>query len=183
MGQFALGRELDELTAAQTSDTSPASSMSFHACYHELFEPDGVGQLLIAINSVVPIRWLPLDANRRFKQAHKMLRSQIQAVIDDRIRALDPGKVENAGGKDHISPRESNDLLTWMVARKYYTDDTIPRGRSCSSDGWSKAEIRDQVRLRPCSPHFLLTRSNRLSPSSRPATKPPPTPSHGPRRC
>lgn len=142
MGQFAIGRELDEPTAQSCGNNSSAS-MSFHACYHELFEPDGVGQMLIAINSVFPIRWLPLTANRRFKQAHQTLRSQIQAVIQGRIRALDPSNAgANRGGHDASdgNPNEAKDLLTWMVARKYYSD-----GGDNDRDRWGEDEIRDQV--------------------------------------
>lgn len=137
MGQFALGRELDELDKSAT--------MPFHACYHELFEPDGVGQLLIAINSVLPIRWLPLEANRRFNQAHKSLRSHIDSVIQERIRALGTSKrncatVASGNGAIHKDndedSRETNDLLSWMVAEKYYAD---------GEDRWSEKEIRDQV--------------------------------------
>ena len=146
MGLFAIGRELDELTIRNGADNS--ATMSFHACYHELYEPDGFGQLLIAINSVFPIRWLPLEANSRFKQAHKMLRCQIQSVIQERIRALDPkkkngataasvnGAIQNCSDR---SPKETNDLLSWMVARKYYAD-----GED-NHDRWSEDDIRDQV--------------------------------------
>ncbi|KAK0726090.1 cytochrome p450 monooxygenase [Lasiosphaeris hirsuta] len=149
MGQFAIGRELDELTGQSGGDNSLAS-MPFHACYRELFEPDGVGQLLIAINGVFPIRWLPLKANRRFNQAHKTLRSQIQAVIQERIRALDPDKTGaataasiNRGSVHHGSDENSNetkDLLSWMVSRKYYAD-----GGNNHRDRWGEDEIRDQI--------------------------------------
>lgn len=135
MGLFAIGTELDELASRYSGNTN----MSFHACYRELFEPDGLGQLLVAINGVVPIRWIPIEANRRFKNAHTILRSMIRAVIRDRVQQLDPRitmndrkGMDNADGK-----KNNNDLLTWMVAKRYYAAD--------NGDRWSEDEILDQV--------------------------------------
>ncbi|KAK0618896.1 cytochrome P450 3A5 [Immersiella caudata] len=135
MGQFALGRELDELTTQPpgtnkgTSDTMP-----FHACYHELFEPDRVGQLLVAINSIFPIRWLPIESNRRFKLAHKTLRNQIQSVIQQRIQELDPNTASQFPAEN---PNATSDLLIWMITKKYYS--------SNPQDRWTAPEIRDQL--------------------------------------
>ncbi|KAL2195294.1 cytochrome p450 monooxygenase [Corynascus similis CBS 632.67] len=135
MGLFAIGTELDELASRYSGNTN----MSFHACYRELFEPDGLGQLLVAINGVVPIRWIPIEANRRFKNAHTILRSMIRAVIRDRVQQLDPRitmndrkGMDNADGK-----KNNNDLLTWMVAKRYYAAD--------NGDRWSEDEILDQI--------------------------------------
>ncbi|KAK3354034.1 cytochrome P450 [Lasiosphaeria hispida] len=125
MGVFALGVELDNLRSANTSNAS------FDECYHELFEPDGLGQLLMAINGIVPIRWLPVEANRRFIQANKTVRSQLTGIIQDRIRTVGAAKAAGMDG----GPDEGNDLLTFMVAEKYYAD----------SDRWTEDDIMNQI--------------------------------------
>jgi len=143
MGLFAMGLDLDDLPSRY------GSNVSFHACYHELFEPDGLGQLLIAVNGVVPIRWLPIEANRRFVNAHKTLRSLLRAVIQERIRGLDPSKTNNtavAGEKNAQCEKgrekeKNKDLLTWMVTERYYA--------AKESDRWAEDEILDQVRVFP----------------------------------
>ncbi|KXX74106.1 Cytochrome P450 4F5 [Madurella mycetomatis] len=125
MGVFALGLELDDIQPSNTS------KISFQACYHELFEPDSLGQMLLAINGIIPIRWLPLEANRRFIQATKTIRRQLRDVIRDRIRAVGASKAAGKGS----SEEKAKDLLTFMVAEKYYAD----------SDQWTENEIMDQI--------------------------------------
>lgn len=125
MGVFALGLELDDIQSSNTG------KISFQACYHELFEPDSLGQLLLAINGIIPIRWLPLAANRRFIQASKTIRRQLRDVIQDRIRAVGANKAAGKGD----SEEKAKDLLTFMVAEKYYAD----------SSWWTENEIMDQV--------------------------------------
>ncbi|KAK0732281.1 cytochrome P450 [Lasiosphaeris hirsuta] len=125
MGVFALGVELDNLRSGNTSNNS------FDECYHELFEPDGLGQILMAINGILPIRWLPVEANRRFIQANKTVRSQLTEIIQDRIRTV--GAEKAAGMKYNVD--EVKDLLTFMVAEKYYAD----------SDRWTEDDIMNQI--------------------------------------
>ncbi|KAK3339643.1 cytochrome P450 [Lasiosphaeria hispida] len=125
MGVFALGLDLDDLQSRNTGSTS------FQACYHEIFEPDGLGQMLMAINGIIPIRWLPLRANRRFRQANKMIRRQLTDIIQDRVRTVGASKATGLGcGEEKIK-----DLLTFMVAEKYYA----------GSDRWTENMITDQV--------------------------------------
>ncbi|KAK0619145.1 cytochrome P450 [Immersiella caudata] len=128
MGVFALGVELDNLQSAS------AGATSFDECYHEVFEPDGWGQILMAINGILPIRWLPVEPNRRFIHANKMVRSQLTDIIRDRIRTIG---AQRAAGID-IDPTldgSSKDLLTFMVAEKYYAD----------GDQWTESDILNQI--------------------------------------
>jgi cytochrome P450 len=127
MGVFALGVELGYLEPANNT-----ADNSFDHCYHELFEPDSWGQVLMGVNTVFPVRWLPLDANRRFKQALQTVRSQLMAIVQDRIRTVGEWK---AAGVDSDAYK-GKDLLTFMVAEKYYTE----------SDRWSPEYIMEQVR-------------------------------------
>ncbi|KAL2019390.1 hypothetical protein VTK56DRAFT_9681 [Thermocarpiscus australiensis] len=126
MGVFALGVELDNLQPANGT-----ANNSFDHCYHELFEPDTWGQILMGINTVLPVRWLPLEANRRYKQALQAVRSQLMAIIQDRIRTVGEWK---AAGID-VDAKKGKDLLSFMVAEKYYAD----------SDRWTPQYIMEQI--------------------------------------
>lgn len=126
MGVFALGVELGNLQPADN-----AADNSFDECYHEIFDPDSWGQILMGLNAIFPVRWLPLEANRRFKQALHTVRSQLMAIIRDRIRTVGEWK---AAGIDSDAYR-GKDLLTFMVAEKYYAD----------SDRWTPEYIMEQV--------------------------------------
>lgn len=125
MAVFALGVELEEIEYSESFDTS------FHACYHELFDPDRVGQILMAINAVVPIRWLPVAANRRFKKANAMIKQQITSVMKGRI---DTVAASRAAGMSS-NPEAIKDFLTFMISEKYFAD----------TDRWLEEDILAQV--------------------------------------
>jgi hypothetical protein len=111
MGVFALGVELDNLGSGKDTNTS------FHECYHETFEPDAVGQLLVTLNGFMPIRWLLIEPNRRFLHANKVIRSQLTDIIQDQIQTI---KVRNEASIDS-SMTEIKNLLTFIVTEKYFT--------------------------------------------------------------
>src|SRR5689334_12862004 len=125
MGVFALGVELDNLGSGRDTTTS------FHECYHEVFEPDAVGQLLVAMNGFMPIRWLPIESNRRFLHANKVVRSQLTEIIRNRIQTIEARKEAGMDG----GVTEIKDLLTFMVTEKYFS----------SHDRWDEDKILNQV--------------------------------------
>ncbi|KAK5651356.1 hypothetical protein OQA88_12589 [Cercophora sp. LCS_1] len=125
MAVFALGVELDDIEYSDAFDTS------FHDCYTELFEPDRFGQVLMALNTVVPIRWLPVPANWRFKHANMMIRRQISSIMKDRIQAVAASK---AAGTTNNS-ETIKDFLTFMISEKYFSE----------PDRWSEDDILAQI--------------------------------------
>ncbi|KAK0641982.1 cytochrome P450 [Cercophora newfieldiana] len=131
MGVFALGIELDNL---KSIGSKTGNKPSFHECYHEVFEPTGLGQVLAAINGIVPIRWLPVEANRRFTQANKSVRSQLSDIIRDRIRTVEASK---AAGMD-ANTNDVEDLLTYLVAEKYFAHGEV-------GDRWTEDNILNQI--------------------------------------
>ncbi|KAK3312699.1 cytochrome P450 [Apodospora peruviana] len=135
MGIFALGLELDDIHSVINTTTKKHKTVSFQSCYHELFEPDGFGQILLAINGIIPIRWIPLEANRRFLQASKTIRRQLRDVIHDRIRTV--GARKAAGTTNGVEKNEQQDLLTFMITEKYFA--------SSESERWTESEIMDQI--------------------------------------
>ena len=125
MGVFALGKELNNLRSA--------SGSSFHDCYHEVFEPDAMGQVLVAINAFIPIRsWLPLKANKRFVHANAIVHGELGSIVKQRIAEI--GERRKRGLEDNSVGVK--DLLTYMVEDKYYASD---------EDRWTEEDILNQV--------------------------------------
>jgi cytochrome P450 len=124
IGIFALGMELKNLDRPS----------EFLACYQAVFDLDTTGQILAAINTIVPIRWLawlPLPAaNRKFVQANATLRRMLSQITQDRINEVIAGKT-NA----QIPGAPNKDLLTFMVEEKYMSE----------KDPWMKADLVEQV--------------------------------------
>ncbi|CAK7229981.1 hypothetical protein SCUCBS95973_007418 [Sporothrix curviconia] len=107
----------------------------FQACYEAMFDLTPAGMLLAAVNLVVPIRWLPLEANRSFMQASAQLRQILTSMTEERI-----AQVVAAGEKPNKSPAKglpAKDLLTYMVETKYLATNVAER--------WSKADLVEQV--------------------------------------
>ncbi|KAK0620915.1 cytochrome P450 [Immersiella caudata] len=102
--------------------------------YHKVFEPAGVGQFLTAINGIFPIRWLPVEASRRFIQANKAIPNQLTDIIHDRIPSV---KARKVAGMDAKSGK-AGDLLTYLVAENYFAGNG-------DSDRWSEEDILNQT--------------------------------------
>jgi len=65
-----------------------APGTPFHECYNRLFDPPLVGRILIAINSVVPVRWLPLQENRIYKKNHETIHGMVRQIISRRLEEV-----------------------------------------------------------------------------------------------
>lgn len=121
---FSTGEDLGALA-------SPTKTV-FEQCYHEVFEPNAFGQIVLAINSAIPIRWLPLDANRRFLRATETVRNRINEIVEERIRIIQEKK--KRGASDHKHNGEFKDMLTFMVEEKHF-----------GAEKWSVTEMTNQV--------------------------------------
>jgi cytochrome P450 len=108
----------------------------FLDCYQTVFDLDTTGQILAAINTIVPIRWLawlPLPAaNRKFVHANATLRRVLSQITQNRIDEVTAGKT-NAHMRIPGAPNK--DLLTFMVEEKYMSE----------KDPWTKADLVEQV--------------------------------------
>ena len=80
----------------------------FHEYYHQMFDPPPLGQALAALNAFIPVQWIPLRENRRFRRAKDMIRKLLREIIQQRIRDIAKGNeaVDDSGGRD---------LLTYML--------------------------------------------------------------------
>ncbi|CAK7197853.1 hypothetical protein SEUCBS139899_000503 [Sporothrix eucalyptigena] len=120
VGIFVLGEDLHNFECRT----------EFQTCYESMFDLSTAGMLLAAVNLAVPIRWIPLQANREFMDASKRLRQILTDMTEERIAA-----VEAKMGKQ--SSPTPIDLLTYMVETKYLAK--IP------GDRWTKQELIEQV--------------------------------------
>jgi cytochrome P450 len=125
MGVFALGIELNNIEAATV----------FDACYREMFEQPLAGQLLIAINAFVPIRWLPIKVNQDFIRAKGIVRNQLRSIVKERITDIQEG----SASIPRKSATDADDLLTYLIREKYLKEEDGPR--------WTENDILEQVRL------------------------------------
>lgn len=78
MGKATLGIELSNMESTTFTDTvatvaDPESGsnkgLTFYHSYHTLFTQDTFGKVLLALGGFVPVRWIPCEANRKFKAA------------------------------------------------------------------------------------------------------------------
>ncbi|OIW25416.1 cytochrome p450 monooxygenase [Coniochaeta ligniaria NRRL 30616] len=123
IGIFALGMELKNL------DTPT----EFVQCYQIVFDPPRSGQILAAINMILPIRWLPFPkANRAFVEANARLREMIGQITQQRIDEMLAGKKDSYVQK-YDAPNK--DLLTYMIEEKYLA----------AKDKWTKEDLVEQV--------------------------------------
>lgn len=122
IGIFALGMELKNLEAPT----------EFVQCYQTVFDPPRSGQVLAAVNMIVPIRWIPLPANRAFVAANVRLREILGRMTQQRIDDMLAGKKESYVQK-YDAPNK--DLLTYIIEEKYLA----------SKDKWTKEDLVEQV--------------------------------------
>lgn len=76
MGTVILGVDLDYVKPGTEGETSQGrdtgktgegkQGCSFHEAYDVFFSPDTVGKIILLANAHVPLRWLPIKANREF---------------------------------------------------------------------------------------------------------------------
>ncbi|KAK4226607.1 cytochrome P450 [Podospora fimiseda] len=104
IGIAVFGIELENLSSTDNQQ----KKWDFLSCYKMLFEQSTLSAILTFINAAVPIRWIPLKANRDFTGASRQVRKMTTEVVRNRMREVNEktqfGTV--SGG---------NDLLTMMI--------------------------------------------------------------------
>lgn len=126
MGVFSMGVELDNLK--QDSE--------FHHAYIEVLDPPPAGQMLLALSAIVPIRWLPIEGNRRFMQANDTIHRLIRDRIHERIEEMKTSTAEDTKKGGPVS-----DMLTFMLREKYLN---VKPGE----EKWTESEMVDHVSCR-----------------------------------
>lgn len=121
MGTVILGVDLDyvkpgtEGGSTQSLDTGKSGKAkrecSFHEAYDVFFAPNTMGKILLFANAHLPLRWLPLQANREFLFAMDWLNDVLRTIIRTRHREVAAAKAE--GTAHEMS--SSRDLVTFIV--------------------------------------------------------------------
>ncbi|KAJ2893698.1 hypothetical protein MKZ38_008322 [Zalerion maritima] len=110
IGLTALGMDLGSLE----------HETRFQEIYDQVFSPPGIGQLITFINSWVPLRWMPIKANRDFISAMDELKDMLRQAIRRR-------KAEVANHKEGVLM--TKDLIGYMLeqdgADVAFTEDVI----------------------------------------------------------
>lgn len=146
IGVAVLGKELSELDtvifdsnsqmkAATNGDCEAQHDKSpFHQAYGEFFAPASkLKQILTFSNGFLPVRWLPLQANREYLSAMKALRTTVTSLVRERI-----SDVTSSMSNDKRQKNSSTDLLTFII------EESMP-GRS--AEGMPEDVLTDHVSL------------------------------------
>jgi cytochrome P450 len=108
MGVTILGMELSKLKSASSS------SLNFEECYHDILGQESLGFAITFINGFVPLRWLPIKANRKFIRAKDTVWKIVRGLVNERFAAVEARQNHGTG----VEPREkseSRDVLTYMI--------------------------------------------------------------------
>ncbi|KAK6836942.1 cytochrome P450 3A5 [Apiospora arundinis] len=82
---------------------------SFRGAYNTIFAMNAVESALMLADSFVPLRWLPCEANRKFKTTTTWLNTTLRQLI--RERRNDMVSAKSAGGGDE----QSRDILAHLI--------------------------------------------------------------------
>lgn len=121
-GVVNLGVELNHLGSTMfESESVPEKGIptawTFQKAYEVIFAPGPLGGMLMFANGFVPVRWLPIKANRDFRGACAFLKATLTELISVRRH-----EVHSAMRAGTYKKAESRDLLT------YICEDMFPGG-------------------------------------------------------
>lgn len=106
----------------------------FHKAYAEFFAPPNkLKQILTFSSGFLPVRWLPLQANRDYLSAMKALRATVTSLVRERN-----ADVRSSMSTDKRLKNSSTDLLTFIV------EESMPGG---SAEGMPEDVLTDHVSL------------------------------------
>lgn len=145
MGVALFGVDLSGLNSTQFRGTAAGrqrgSEMTFHEAYDGIFGQDSLGRILMFANAFVPVRWLPLDANRKYLRATRWLGDFLTRLVRERVRDV---RRADAGGK--YARGEARDLLTFIV------EESLPGG---PAEEITQEEIVGDVSSNNCSSNSI----------------------------
>ena len=106
---------VDEKSGGESADGR--RQMTFHEAYDNIFGQDSLGMILMFANAFVPVRWLPLEANRKYLNATGWLAKVLTQLVRERTTDV---RTAHASGK--YTRGEARDLLTFIV------EESLPGG-------------------------------------------------------
>ncbi|KAK3389339.1 cytochrome P450 3A5 [Podospora didyma] len=111
VGVTILGVELNNLSPEDRE-------LDFLSCYHRVFNQSAFGSAIGFINVFIPIRWLPLKANKCFIEANNELRRLVRQCVHQRVKDLANGTSSPRRNSEELGGRHHGDLLTLMVEER-----------------------------------------------------------------
>ncbi|KAK7995629.1 cytochrome P450 [Apiospora arundinis] len=104
---------------------------SFRGAYNTIFAMNAVESALMLADSFVPLRWLPCEANRKFKTTTIWLNTTLRQLI--RERRNDMVSAKSSGGGDE----QSRDILAHLI------EQSLPGGSYNNlGGGWNPTSIQ-----------------------------------------
>ncbi|KAL6815574.1 cytochrome P450 [Trichoderma sp. SZMC 28013] len=90
---------------------SSSSPLSFEECYRAVLVPPLLGKLITFLNPFIPLRWLPIEANRAFIRANNALRAMLTELVQERVQQVQQDK--KSGQSD--AKADTKDFLTKLI--------------------------------------------------------------------
>ncbi|KAK4068711.1 uncharacterized protein Triagg1_7071 [Trichoderma aggressivum f. europaeum] len=90
---------------------SKSSPLSFEECYKAILIPPLLGKLITFLNPFIPLRWLPIEANRAFIRANSALRAMLTELVQERVQQVQQDK--KSGQSD--AKADTKDFLTKLI--------------------------------------------------------------------
>lgn len=94
-----------------TEFRSSSSPLSFEECYRAVLVPPLLGKLITFLNPFIPLRWLPIEANRAFIRANTALRGMLTELVEERVQQVQQDK--KSGQSDEKA--DTKDFLTKLI--------------------------------------------------------------------
>ncbi|KAL7799642.1 cytochrome P450 [Trichoderma afarasin] len=94
-----------------TEFRSSSSPLSFEECYRAVLVPPLLGKLITFLNPFIPLRWLPIEANRAFIRANNALRGMLTELVEERVQQVQQDK--KSGQSDEKA--DTKDFLTKLI--------------------------------------------------------------------
>ena len=127
MGVALFGVDLSGLSSTEYDENADGKTggqlaggrvkMTFHDAYDNIFGQDSLGMILMFANAFIPVRWLPLEANRKYLRATGWLSDVLTQLVRERTKDV---RTAHASGK--YVRGEARDLLTFLV------EESLPGG-------------------------------------------------------
>ncbi|KAG8169546.1 hypothetical protein KVR01_000291 [Diaporthe batatas] len=157
MGTVVLGVDLNYVKPGTSNEngqaldtgrtTKPKRECTFHEAYDVFFAPGTMGKILLFANGHIPLRWLPLKANREFLFAMEWLNDVLRTIIHTRYREVTAAK---AAGTHEMS--QSRDLVTFIFLGHLLEIMAAGHDTSANMLSWScyimatRQDIQDRLR-------------------------------------
>ncbi|KAL0932345.1 Cytochrome P450 709B2 [Colletotrichum truncatum] len=114
IGVSLLGQEMHRVR-------SPTSPWTYEECYQKILSPPKLGQFIMFINPFIPLRWIPVKANRDYLSAKAWLEQMMIELIESRTAQIMESKKPD---EESLEPR---DFLSRMIEASMAADQKLTK--------------------------------------------------------